>query len=75
MEFDWKYALNKLMVMVTSRKFLVCLFAALATSGLDIPAEWQALIYVVVAGMYAGTQAYEDAAGYVVIDGLPKSDD
>lgn len=59
--FDWKYALNKLLVLITSRKFLIGLFAVLAAFGLDINEELKALILMVVAAVFQGAQAYEDA--------------
>ena len=53
MEFDPKYALFKLLKMVTSRAWLSLLFAGLIVSGVDIPEEWQAFIYATLAGLYA----------------------
>jgi hypothetical protein len=52
--FDLKYALAKLLKMVTSRAWLTLLFAALAVSGIDVPAEWQVIIIATLATVYAG---------------------
>lgn len=60
-----------------SRKFWVLLAGALATLGLDIPAEWQALAIFLAAVVFAYTTALEDAAlksGGVTID-LSRLDD
>jgi len=51
--FDFKYALAKILKMVTSRVWLTLLFGALAISGLGIPAEWQALAFMTAATVYA----------------------
>jgi hypothetical protein len=58
--FSWSYAVAKILKMVTSRKFLVLLFAALGVSGLDLQPEWQAFAIYVAAGVYAALQAFED---------------
>lgn len=58
--FDLKYAAVKLLRMITSRKFLVLLFAALLSSGLEVTPEWQGFIILAAAGLYAALTAYED---------------
>ena len=63
--FSFNYALKKFLIMLTSRKFLVLLFAALAVSGLDIPAEWQAIAFMVAATIYAAFTAAEE------VDNIP----
>ncbi len=47
--------------MVASSKWLTALFAALATSQLDISPEWKAFLIVTLASVYAIATAIEDA--------------
>jgi len=51
-----------LLAVLRSRKFWVLLFSALASYGLDITPELQALIIMVAGIVFASLTAYEDVA-------------
>lgn len=51
-----------LLGLLRSRKFWVLLFAALASYGLDITPELQALIILAAGVIFSGLTAWEDAA-------------
>ncbi len=55
--------IKPLIALLSSRKFLVLLFPVLASFGLNLDGQTQALIIVVSAALFAGTTAWEDAAG------------
>jgi hypothetical protein len=55
------YIWSKAILLLGSRKFWVLLFASLAAYGLDIKPELQALVILIAAVAFAGTQAYEDS--------------
>jgi hypothetical protein len=62
MKEDLSYLWGKLIALLGSRKFWVLLFAVLASYGLPISAELQAMIILVAALFFAGSTAAEDIA-------------
>lgn len=52
--------IRPLLRLLNSSKFWAVFFAALASSGLDISAEWRAFIILIGGVVYAMATAYED---------------
>ena len=61
MRFDWKYALDKLLIYLTSTKNLTILAGALyAIFGLELSPELQALVVAVAGALMSVLKAWED---------------
>ena len=63
--------IQPLIGLVFSRKFIVVLIAALASMGLDLTPEMQALVFALGAIVIAVTTAWEDAAEKRAGNGKP----
>jgi len=58
---EWPF-LKPIIGLLYSRKFWVLLFPVLASFGLDLDANVQALVILVATTIFAGSTAWEDAA-------------
>jgi len=61
-DLNFKYLIDKILILLGSRKFWTLLFAAAVALGLPISEELQAWIVLLAMGIFAGTTAWEDVA-------------
>ena len=61
LKFDWKYALDKLLIFLTSTKNIAIVSGYLvAVLGVGIPEQWQGVAALFAGAIMAGLKAYED---------------